>query len=320
MSHTDQALVKRTNSSRGRSKSRGKSNDRRDNRAHSCSWKEFECYSYKKRTFKGNCEELAKYLEVEGMHSVGQDEDNNEVLNATTVENNQQDTQDSANLSMGNAWNEEVVLQFFGKEMGDRILEIPRLPYPNMDTVIWKGKQDGNFSVKSAYIVDQDFRFRDNHMVWKWLWNSRLHPRISVLLWRVLNNAIPVKERLPFLVDKECSFCNQHLENCVHIFRDCSMARSLWFSSRFPLRIEQIPGAHMLCFVQNLVQEVEAAGIGKKEILTYLGCIIDQIWLSRNQYNRLGTRVNMSDLRTRVSKAFEEYLNFTPEENEAEES
>uniref|UniRef100_A0A803P5A3 RNase H type-1 domain-containing protein n=1 Tax=Cannabis sativa TaxID=3483 RepID=A0A803P5A3_CANSA len=38
-----------------------------------------------------------------------------------------------ADLSTGNAWNKEVVLQFFGMKSRDMIVEIPRLPYPNRD-------------------------------------------------------------------------------------------------------------------------------------------------------------------------------------------
>uniref|UniRef100_A0A803P5W8 RNase H type-1 domain-containing protein n=1 Tax=Cannabis sativa TaxID=3483 RepID=A0A803P5W8_CANSA len=62
-----------------------------------------------------------------------------------------------ADLSIGNGWNKEVVLQIFG-DLGERILEIPRLPLSHKDRIIWKEKQNGVFSVKSAYVVDQGER------------------------------------------------------------------------------------------------------------------------------------------------------------------
>uniref|UniRef100_A0A803PUX2 Reverse transcriptase domain-containing protein n=1 Tax=Cannabis sativa TaxID=3483 RepID=A0A803PUX2_CANSA len=173
------------------------------------------------------------------------------------------------------------------------------------------GKHDGSFSVKGAYLVDQNLRFQDQQPVWNWVWHSDLHPRIAILLWRVLSNAIPVKDRLPFLEDKECVLCSSYQESCLHLFRDCSLTKSIWFLGNFPLRVEHIPGINMVDFVKNLVLEVKAAGVGRKEILTYLGCVMDQIWMTRNNVCRLGEVVKIDEISRRVGKAFEEYSRFS---------
>uniref|UniRef100_A0A803NWW7 Reverse transcriptase n=1 Tax=Cannabis sativa TaxID=3483 RepID=A0A803NWW7_CANSA len=215
-----------------------------------------------------------------------------------------------ADLSTGHAWNKEVVLQFFGKDLGDRILKIPRLPYPNKDKIIWKQKQNGQFSVKSAYIVDQKHKFKEVQEIWKWLWHSDLHPRILILLWCVLNNAIPVKERLPFLMDKECPLCNVNLESCLHLFRDCSFVKILWFSGVIPLRIEKNRGDTIQSFVQNLVRSLSDVGIGRKEILTYLGCIIKHLWIYRNRLCREGKKDQVQQVQSRIRNSYDCYLNF----------
>uniref|UniRef100_A0A803QQJ3 Reverse transcriptase domain-containing protein n=1 Tax=Cannabis sativa TaxID=3483 RepID=A0A803QQJ3_CANSA len=165
-----------------------------------------------------------------------------------------------ADLSTGHAWNKEVVLQFFGKDLGDRILEIPRLPYPNKDKIIWKQKQNGQFSVR-----------------------------------------VPTS-----------------LIRSTGLRRDCSFVKILWFSGVIPLRIEKIPGDTIQSFVQNLVRSLSDVGIGRKEILTYLGCIIDHLWIYRNRLCREGKKDQVQQVQSRIRNSYDCYLNFRNDSADAE--
>ncbi|XP_060960792.1 uncharacterized protein LOC133031327 [Cannabis sativa] len=156
-------------------------------------------------------------------------------------------------VSIGNTWNKEMIIQIFGQVMGSRILEIPRLPISSKDKVVWKNKRNGNFSVKSAYGVDQSFRFAPKKEVWKWLWESDLHPRIAITVWRVLNDAMALRSKLQFVKEKDCVLCDNGVETSLHLFRDCSFAKSLWFSTLIPILIDRIPGDDMFQFLENLV-------------------------------------------------------------------
>uniref|UniRef100_A0A803P5D7 RNase H type-1 domain-containing protein n=1 Tax=Cannabis sativa TaxID=3483 RepID=A0A803P5D7_CANSA len=60
-----------------------------------------------------------------------------------------------ANLSLGNWWNEGLVISIFGGNLGRRILEIPKLPTSTSNKIIWKPKKNAVFSVKSAYVEDK---------------------------------------------------------------------------------------------------------------------------------------------------------------------
>lgn len=64
-SYIDQTLIIRLESNHGKSKSRGRYDDRSDNYSQSRFWKDVECYySHKKGHVKRNCEELTKHLEA----------------------------------------------------------------------------------------------------------------------------------------------------------------------------------------------------------------------------------------------------------------
>ncbi|KAM6546692.1 hypothetical protein CsatB_027428 [Cannabis sativa] len=132
-----------------------------------------------------------------------------------------------ADVSSNHCWNEELILQIFGNELGSQILNIPRIPSPYEDQVFWKGNQKGSFSVKGAYSVDNSWRFAPVREIWKWIWKARIHPRISVMLWRVLNEAIPTKNRLHFINDKSCGLCGEEEEDTLHVFCKCRFSKAI---------------------------------------------------------------------------------------------
>uniref|UniRef100_A0A803NT04 RNase H type-1 domain-containing protein n=1 Tax=Cannabis sativa TaxID=3483 RepID=A0A803NT04_CANSA len=178
-----------------------------------------------------------------------------------------------ADVSIGNVWNEEIIMQIFGPNMGHRILNIPRIPYPFSDQVFWKNNQKGQFSVKEAYLVDQSWRFAPVKDIWKWIWNGQIHPRNSVMLWRTLNEAIPTRNRLPFLREKSCCLCGMMEEDTLLLFRDCGFSKAVWLGGKYPIRIDCIPGDTMISFVENLL--LTFSDFNRFELLNFCGCLGD---------------------------------------------
>ncbi|KAM6546226.1 hypothetical protein CsatB_026962 [Cannabis sativa] len=216
-----------------------------------------------------------------------------------------------ADLSIGNEWNKEVVQQIFG-DLGNRITEIPRLPLNHKDKIIWTGKQNGIFSIKSAYGTDQEAHFDQKKKgIWTWIGHSDLHPRLSTFLWRVLNEALPVREKLRFLLDKDCPLCNSAEENCLHLFKNCGFAKMLWFSGKIPLLVDKIPGENVIQFTENMVTSLENSNYDRKEILTYMGCVWEQIWRSRNDLCRRGIRANLDMMKRNIEMAFQSYSTYS---------
>ncbi|XP_030479376.1 uncharacterized protein LOC115696623 [Cannabis sativa] len=104
-----------------------------------------------------------------------------------------------ANISTDNEWNWEMISQIFG---------------------------NGKFSVKDAYLVDQAERFCPKKDLWKWIWHPSMHPKITIMLWRILNEALPIKTRLPLVVDKNNFLCDGLEESSLHLFKECSFAKA----------------------------------------------------------------------------------------------
>uniref|UniRef100_A0A803NTT8 Reverse transcriptase domain-containing protein n=1 Tax=Cannabis sativa TaxID=3483 RepID=A0A803NTT8_CANSA len=214
-----------------------------------------------------------------------------------------------ADLSNGTAWNEEIVFQVFGETMGKRITEIPRLPPNHKDQVIWKENKSGVFSVKSAYWVDQGHRMNPKKDILKWIWKGEMHPRLSVSLWRFLNEAIPTRNKLPFVEDKECLLCGLEQETCLHIFRDCEVSRALWISGIFPLTIGNFPGSSMIEFVE-LVMKTIPIGI-RPNFLMHMARVFEEIWRLRNGIIFKGGQPNLSLSIMRVRKNYGEFMSMT---------
>ncbi|KAM6553278.1 hypothetical protein CsatB_014040 [Cannabis sativa] len=185
-----------------------------------------------------------------------------------------------ADVSLGNRWNEEVIIQIFGHELGERILNIPRIPSPFPDQMFWKENRNGKFSVKSAYVVDQKWRFEPGQRIWKWIWDGRIHPRISIFLWRILNEAIPTKNKLPFVPIKDCGLCGKEGESALHLFRSCSFTKAMWMGSQYPLRIDNIPGESMVIFLENLISIFPISC--RIDLVFFFGCLCNEIWNQRN--------------------------------------
>ncbi|KAM6588709.1 uncharacterized protein LOC115718119 [Cannabis sativa] len=213
-----------------------------------------------------------------------------------------------ADISSGNEWNEELVLQVFGNGLGHRILSIPRIPFPFQDQVYWKDSPNGQFSVKAAYKVDQSWRFDPIEDVWKWIWDAGIHPKISVLLWRFLNDALPTKSRLVFLPDKGCDLCEGVTEDSMHLFSKCSFSKSIWFGGSKSIRIGEFHGDSIQSVLENLVPSFTKShsDASRADLLNYVGCVLSVIWHQRNAFYINNVPVNPLVALARVESDFME--------------
>ncbi|XP_060974235.1 uncharacterized protein LOC133039370 [Cannabis sativa] len=211
-----------------------------------------------------------------------------------------------SDISLGNDWNSEMVFQLFGEELGTRIMNIPRIPFPHMDQVFWKQNQVGNFSVRAAYNTAIMDRIEPQEEVWKWIWKGGIHPRISVFLWRALSEAIPTKNRLHFLQDKTCNLCGVEDESACHTLWKCSFSKAIWFGCRLALKLEDLPADNVLIMFKTLLDNM--GGADRKELITYLGCIMTEIWHQRNICCIKNQEVNVQMVLARIEKKAEELM------------
>uniref|UniRef100_A0A803QD67 Reverse transcriptase zinc-binding domain-containing protein n=1 Tax=Cannabis sativa TaxID=3483 RepID=A0A803QD67_CANSA len=176
-----------------------------------------------------------------------------------------------------------------------------------LNQTIWKVNNSGKFSVKSAYCLDQAYRFGPQRDHWKWVWHVDIHPRVSVTLWRILNEAIPIRSRLPFVIDKHCVLCGANEETCLHLFEECSVAKALWFTGDSPILSDLIPTTSSLNFAEFLFSSVPISY--KTRMVLFMGTLLSEVWSLRNRLNVFGNTVNLHCVRRKVFESFEEAFN-----------
>ncbi|MCI09152.1 retrotransposon unclassified-like protein, partial [Trifolium medium] len=116
------------------------------------------------------------------------------------------------------------------------------------DQIMWPHTKDGLYSVKSGYNLLRHWQNSSNpsstssnnyNHIWKKLWNLQTIPRHRVLLWRIINKALPVRSELskrgvPCII--LCPRCLQKEETINHVFMECHHASMIWFDSKLGIR------------------------------------------------------------------------------------
>lgn len=100
-------------------------------------------------------------------------------------------------LPSSHLWNRSLILSLFSPECARHILSIQPFAQTQVDTLSWKLENDGNFSVHSAYHLDQANRTHGSTFGtafnWKKLWSFKLQARLKLLLWKLAARAMMVR-------------------------------------------------------------------------------------------------------------------------------
>ncbi|XP_060972605.1 uncharacterized protein LOC133038460 [Cannabis sativa] len=212
-----------------------------------------------------------------------------------------------ADISCDGAWNRELVFQIFRGDLGQRIVEIPRILLNHHDQVVWRNHLNGIFTVKSVYCADQSFRFSPRSKIWTSIWKSDVHPWMAMFMWRVLNKVLPTRDKLHFSLDKECLLCGEGLKSCLYIFRECSAVKILWIMRDIPIFCTNIPGNNMKEYVENLLSIFP--GSDRSSLINYMGCLFQNIWNARNDKLFKGSNTFFPLIHKKVSDLWNEVSN-----------
>jgi hypothetical protein len=131
-------------------------------------------------------------------------------------------------------WKEHVINQNFYPMEATQIFAIPLTNTNSEDIISWYGTKDGNYSVKSGYHAIMEWNdydttaatssHNDMETRWKKIWSLAVPPKQTHLIWRILDNALPVKENLLYRGIRCAPFCSYYgtkLETINHIFMEC---------------------------------------------------------------------------------------------------
>ncbi|KAF4372298.1 hypothetical protein G4B88_007042 [Cannabis sativa] len=177
-------------------------------------------------------------------------------------------------------WNVGYLRYLFGSDLGSRISTIQIDKNGDHDILIWKDLDVGRFSVKGAYWLHQKSRFGVPSKLWKWIWYSKVHPRLSLMIWRAVSDSLPTGNRISTSDLNLCPICQSAAETPMHLFCRCPFAVGIWFSSPLPLRMDDIPGTSLSEVIFNLIEHLDSEG--RNRMLCCVGIVFNCIWNYRN--------------------------------------
>ncbi|XP_060959119.1 uncharacterized protein LOC133030399 [Cannabis sativa] len=202
----------------------------------------------------------------------------------------------------------------FGDTLGERIARIGRLPSENTAVLVWKESTDGRFTVKRGYEASQAHGPSIDSKLWKKVWSPRLHFRHSMMLWRVISDCLPTKERLVFVRDKICSMCGEETESDTHLFWDCHCAWALWFGSPFSSRGGVGNGNSIKERLVRLLESIPRQHTAS--FLSFVRCLFEGIWKARNELLFKGGVVDILQIRDSIMRRHSKALRAMKEDSD----
>ncbi|MCH81038.1 putative ribonuclease H protein [Trifolium medium] len=155
-------------------------------------------------------------------------------------------------LPLSKAWNRGLVSKLFYPFEVQQILNIPITNTSYPDEYCWPKTKDGVYTVKSGYQAVQEWRRKEqdpstsipmeNNPIWTNLWQQKIPPKYTHLIWRILHNALPVRNNLSIRGIKcnpLCPRCNSKVEDINHVFKGCIWAKQVWFASQININFDK---------------------------------------------------------------------------------
>ncbi|XP_042026496.1 uncharacterized protein LOC121773661 [Salvia splendens] len=208
----------------------------------------------------------------------------------------------------GAQWNMGMLQGILGplgvpRELIEAIKDIP-IEEGMQDRMRWSLTPRGNFSVTSAWEL---CRHHHPHTpVFGLIWNKHLLPSMSISIWRLLANRIPVDEKLQWRdvsIASKCRCCKKpQTESRQHLFLNGDRARKIWlkFARWFPNAPRIDFGStnferRIRTWSRNLVQPA------KDHVSIIISCVILWfLWIERNNHIHNETTFSVAQIEHRV--------------------
>lgn len=134
----------------------------------------------------------------------------------------------------GKEWNNNVIQANFSPSLYQSIISTP-ISQGEQDTYVWIPSKAGKFMIRSSYRANIEHRLNPlsdaDKQKWKVLWQSTLHERHKLFLWKIMVNILPTKDRIKCFVplsNLNCLLCGQEEETIQHLFLECPVSIQCW--------------------------------------------------------------------------------------------
>lgn len=121
------------------------------------------------------------------------------------------------------------------EEVKQVIISSPIPSYPNIeipDRLVWDGSQ-GVYTQQPVVIwLLNHVRPLPFTQDWKWLWKTCAPTKVQLLIWQILHLALPtnaLRFARGLAASPGCQRCSVGNETILHVLRDCSHSREVWY-------------------------------------------------------------------------------------------
>ena len=208
-------------------------------------------------------------------------------------------------------WDVHKLNWWFENSTIDLILKIPIFQTSNKDQWAWTYTSSGELSVKSAYWSCRESMQHNIDPFWNCIWKAKLHKGYRMMIWRIVVGYLPTKDKLSRFVDINdvyCPLCRLETETCLHLFALCLVAKAVWFSSKWGLRIDSFGFSLEVDFIQFLCSPPFSNQLSQKNEFLLFGAILyNGIWKLRNQVIFEDLALRFDNLIARIWKLFMEF-------------
>ena len=155
------------------------------------------------------------------------------------------------------------------------------------DELFWGLTPDGEYPVKSGVrSIQSEYNHHHSDVVYKWIWNLDLPPKVKNLLWKACNDGLPTKirlERSHIFLPWQYVFCNFHYESATHLFFECPFSQDIYQTLQQVFSWPTLPSnfsVSQLSFRQSLNLCLQRCS---KDSIQHLAMIWWFIWFFRNK-------------------------------------
>ncbi|XP_021278515.1 uncharacterized protein LOC110412305 [Herrania umbratica] len=187
-------------------------------------------------------------------------------------------------------WDEEKIRIGFPPYGNYLILSLPLSVGRPVDHPMWFDSKGGDYTVRLGYrllcseIEGFNGASTSIHMlsIWRKLWSLRIHRKINMFAWRMINGCLPTRAALiqrRLNVDSGCTFCDEGLKTDFHIFRNCPFAKAVWIATEWGFRDIAGHFSSAIDLLKDLLQQM-----GKNELEEII-CVPWSLWKARNCFD-----------------------------------
>ena len=211
-------------------------------------------------------------------------------------------------------WNKDLLLSLFDLPTINHNQQIHLIASLAEDTAFWACNPSGDFTIKSALLIDQFARFSYSGPLlsksWKKLWSLKINERLKFFLWEIAWDVIPSKNFLHKRIqdlDPTCPRCQCNHESSVHILFECPFAIIVWRNLTNPLNLSAIPPKLASDWIDFIIDPSPHLSLNNEEAhafsrLAAIAC--DRIWWNCNKLVFEGSPSNPIDITFGINRAF----------------